>query len=279
MCRVAAGVALRHTSRCVRIPSMDDERVRTLYREPPEAFVASRDALVRELKEAGQAEDAAAIKALRKPTVPAWAVNQLADRDPTGIGELLDAGAEVRAAQQAAMSSQANADRLRDATAARRNVLGRLARAAIEALRETGRSPSAHEEEIRGTLEAASVDPEASERLRAGTLERAIQGSGGFGDMFALRLVPEGDRASLGVAAKEASVSTAESGRRRRDAAAADRKAKRARETADRLAGQIQEMEARLEELAAKHAAAESSALEAETKSKRAGDALRKSGG
>lgn len=259
---------------------MDDETVRALYRAAPEGFIAAREALVRELKEAGQTEDASAVKALRKPTVPAWAVNQLADRDPTGIGELLDAGAEVRAAQHAAMSSGTSADRLREAAAARRQVLGRLVSEASEVLRQAGRSPSTHLDEIRATLEAASVEARASEQLRAGTLERAIQETGGFGEAFGMQLVPERGQASPAAVAKEKGQSSkAESGRLRRDAAAAARKARQTRELADRLAGQIQGMEERLGELTAKHAAAESTALEAELESKRAGEALRKAGG
>jgi hypothetical protein len=261
---------------------MDDDRVRTLYREPPEGFIAARDALVRELKEAGRAEDAATVKALRKPTVPAWAVNQLTEREAKRLQELLDAGAEVRAAQQAAMSSGASADRLREATAARRQVVGRLADAAARALRDAGRSPDAHLEEIRATLEAASVDAELGERLREGTLERASREAGGFGDVFGLQLVPEEEEAAAGPGKgprPKAATSKAETGRLRRDAAAAERKARQTRERADRLADQVQTSKARLEELTGKHAEAEAAALQAELESKRAQEALKQAGG
>jgi len=260
---------------------MDEARVRALYREPPEGFIAARDALVKQLKEAGRAEDAAEAKALRKPSVPAWAADQLADRDPDGIGELLDAGAEVRASQQAALSSGASAERLREATATRRRIVTRLVREASDALREQGRSPDHHVDDIRSTLEAASVDAEAGARLRAGTLYRAIQEAGGFGDAFGLELVPDAGKTSPKRGHERAGAHPSEFnlGRLRRDAASAVRKARQARETADRLAGQLDSMNARLAELATKHAGAESAALQAELEAARAAETLRSAGG
>jgi hypothetical protein len=260
---------------------LDEDLVRALYREPPEGFIAARDALVGELKGAGRTDDAASIKARRKPTVPAWALNQLVEHEATGIQELLDAGAEVRAAQQAAMSSGASADRLREATALRRQVVGRLAAAAGQVLRDAGRSPDAHLEEIRATLEAASVDADLGERLRGGTLERATQEAGGFGDVFGLQLVPEDVEASAaaGRASRSKGPSKVEAGKLRRDAAAAERKARQTRERADRLADQVETSTARLEELTEKHAEAESAALQAELEAKRAQEALKDAGG
>jgi hypothetical protein len=255
-----------------------DERLRTLYREPPESFIAARDALVKELKTAGRTDEATQAKALRKPTVPAWAIDQLADREPGAIQELLDAGAEVRAAQQATMSSPKNADRLREATVARRHVLATLVRAAAEALTESGRSPDTHVDEIRATLESASVDPQLGERVRTGTLDRPASHPAGFGDVFGLHSVAdEAEVAQAGAAerpsAKGDEAFKREKARLQREAEAAARTAHRARETADRLAGQIEATQARLQELAEKHAIAESQALEAELKAKRSAEA------
>jgi hypothetical protein len=259
-------------SKPVGAHQLDDSSVRALYREPPERFIAARDSLVRELKESGRAESAASVKARRKPSVAAWAVNQLADRAEAGIEELLDAGAGVRAAQQAAMTSGANAQRLREATATRRQVLSRLVEQAGEVLRDAGRAPESHADAIRATLEAASVDSEAAELLRSGTLERTIQEVGGFGDVFGLQAVPdaEGPAEKQGRAASGPTSSKADADRLRRDAVAAERKARRARETADRLAEQVRATRERLEDLTAKQAAAESAALEAELEAKRA---------
>lgn len=252
----------------------DDHRF--LYREPLQGFVAARDAVVKDLRAAGRTEEAARVKALRKPSVPAWAMDQLADRDPKGVQELLDAGAEIRAAQQAALTSDRHADRLRDATAARRKVVDRLAALAADVLIEGGHSPTTHADAIRATLEAASIDPGDGERLLAGTLDRAIE-SVGFGDMFGLHSVADADTAAPEPTAAEAteSISKGELGRLRRDRDAAARKAEQARESANRLSDQVEAMQQRLEELGEKHAAAESRALELELEAKRADDAYR----
>jgi hypothetical protein len=251
-----------------------DDDHRSLYREPLQGFVAARDAVVKDLRAAGRADEAASVKALRKPSVPAWALDQLADRDPKGVGELLDAGAEIRAAQRAALTSDRHADRLRDATAARRKVVDHLAALAADVLTEGGHSPTTHVDAIRATLEAASADPEVGERLLAGTLDRAIE-SVGFGDMFGLHSVPDDETVGPEPEAAEASISKGELGRLRRDRDAAARKAGQARESANRLSEQVEAMHQRLEELREKHAAAESRALELELEAKRADDAHR----
>jgi hypothetical protein len=158
-----------------------DDAIRALYRAPVQEFVAARNALVKALQAAGRTEEAAGVKALRKPAVPAWALDQLAGRDPDGIQALLDAGAEVRSAQQAALSSERHADRLREATTARRRAVDRLSALAAEVLSEAGHGSTSHSADIRTTLEAASVDSDAAERLRTGTLDRPITEVAGFG--------------------------------------------------------------------------------------------------
>jgi hypothetical protein len=56
-----------------------------LYALPLEEFTAARNELARSLKAAGDADEAARVKKLKKPPVSAWAVNQLARDDP-GLG-------------------------------------------------------------------------------------------------------------------------------------------------------------------------------------------------
>jgi len=258
----------------------DDERVRALYRAPIDGFIAARDELVTELRAAGQAERAAVVKKLRKPSVPAWALNQLADRNPEGIQALIDAGAEVRAAQQAALTSDRNADRLREATAGRRQAVTALAGLVSDILLEVGRSPNAHLSAIRATLEAASVEPEAAERLRAGTLEREIKEPVGFGEVLGLRSVTDESEAPSDVEGGEKQGRAdddslrAELGRLHRELNAAAKKARLARQMADRLSGQLATQQSRLDDLSERHAAAEARALEAELEKKRAEDAV-----
>ncbi|MEO8477581.1 MAG: hypothetical protein ABI572_11110 [Actinomycetota bacterium] len=274
----------------------EDPDVRALYRVPPESFIAARDALVRARKDANDAAGATAVEALRKPTVPAWALDQLADRDPGGLEALVDAGSEVRAAQRAALSSTKHTGRLRDASAVRRRAVASLVETAREILIETGRTQQPHMDDITATLEAASVSDEVAALLRAGILERPMRDAGGFGDLFGLRSVPDlGDEAEEqppgAVDPRPARVSVrpsaapperaladlqAEANRLRRDRAAADRVAQRARTTADRLAAEATAIRARLDVVEAKAREGERAARAAESEATGAAEAHRR---
>ena len=162
--------------------------VRELYGGAPEGFIAARDALVKRLRDEGRDADAVAVKKLRRPTVAAWALDRLAVEAPDTIGELLEAGADLGRAQRATLSGR-YPEALRDATTRRRELVARLTQTAAGVLREAGRSPDPHLEDIRGTLDAASVDEDVAERLRTGTLDRTIQPTAGFGEMSGLHLV------------------------------------------------------------------------------------------
>src|SRR3954454_2663894 len=70
-----------------------------LFGVAPEEFVAARDALVRELKDAGAKADAAEIKRLRRPSVAVWALNQVSRTNPDAVHRLLVASATARDAQ------------------------------------------------------------------------------------------------------------------------------------------------------------------------------------
>ncbi|MGZ5129187.1 MAG: hypothetical protein ACXWDR_06565 [Actinomycetota bacterium] len=264
----------------------DDLEVQALFREPPERFIAARDALVRSRKAADD-PSAAAIKALRKPTVPAWALDQLGGPQSEAVDALLDAGAELRSAQQAAVSSTKHARRLRDATTARRAAVATLVDAAAGALREAGRSPDPHLEDVSASLEAASVNEEAAHLLRTGTFERPMRDPGGFGDVFGLQAVPDlpdephapSERARDARDARDTrrtvrdrhpsrspdrAALRADADRLRRDRQAAARRAGTARETADRLAAEAGAMQARLDVVEAKGRDAERAARAAE---------------
>jgi hypothetical protein len=69
-----------------------DEATDELYAADLDAFVADRTRLARELKEGGDGEAAAKLAKLKKPTVAAWALNQLARRHRRDVDLLLDAG-------------------------------------------------------------------------------------------------------------------------------------------------------------------------------------------
>jgi hypothetical protein len=107
------------------------------------------------------------------------------------------------------------------------------------------------------------------ERLLLGTLDAAVKEVAGFGDVAGLQVLPGGQ----GVEGPDARPAPGEVARRRRNAEAAARAARKSRATADRLAEQLASMRARTEELATRHAAAEAGALEAELAAARASEA------
>jgi len=270
------------------IPEATPE-VRELYRSAPEGFIAARDILAKRLRDDGRDADAAEVKKLRRPTVAAWSLDRLADLAPDGIEALLEAGAELARAQRATLSGR-DPRALREATARRRDLVVELSETAADALRDAGRSPDPHLEDIRGTLEAASVDEEIGERLRTGTIERTSRPSAGFGDIVGLELVSRRDDtpdetapskarrgAKSGAVTEDAERAIeleAEIRRLRRDRDAADRKSAGAEEARARMAEQVASMTSRLEVARAKLREAESSASELQMIAKRAAKAL-----
>ncbi|HXS45756.1 MAG TPA: hypothetical protein VN751_14105, partial [Solirubrobacteraceae bacterium] len=66
----------------------DDDAVDRLYGLAPGEFVPERDALAKALRADGRRDEAAAVKALAKPTVAAWAVNQAVRSQPRRAREL-----------------------------------------------------------------------------------------------------------------------------------------------------------------------------------------------
>ena len=72
-----------------------DDEVDALYGLPLDAFVPERDALAKRLRADKRREEADAVKALRKPSVAAWAANQVLRSQPGQRDALLEAGAKV----------------------------------------------------------------------------------------------------------------------------------------------------------------------------------------
>src|SRR5947209_17186668 len=146
---------------------MSDERIARLYSLPLAEFTPERNALAAELRAAGDAQSAAAVKALRKPTAAAWAVNQLVRAEPDLVEALLGAGGELRQAHRQAASGK-GAEQLRAAADAERAAIEQLMARLAAVL---GRAPSAAvAEAVRNTLHAASSDDAAREQVARGTV-------------------------------------------------------------------------------------------------------------
>lgn len=88
-----------------------DENSDRLYALPPEEFIQARDQAERELRKAGEREQAERVKALRKPTGAAGSVNRLGRGNRAQVEAFLEAAARLRDAQVAGKGDLAAAER------------------------------------------------------------------------------------------------------------------------------------------------------------------------
>lgn len=164
------------------VPDLDRE-LDGLYSLPLEEFTKARNDLAARLRKAHQSEAAAEVRGLRKPSVVAWTANQLARSAPQLVRSLLDAGAELRDAQQRALAGEADGGAVADATAAERESVRALVVAGRRLLGE--RASPALLDRLTQTLRAAAIDGEASGLLAAGRLTEELQAIG-FGPLEAV---------------------------------------------------------------------------------------------
>jgi hypothetical protein len=213
-----------------------------LFAVPLHEFTAARNELAKRLKREGDADAAEQVRTLAKPSVAAWAVNQLARREPEAVRSLLNVTARLRSAQERSLKGERAADELRAAQAEERETIRSLTRAAEAVLLGAGRSASGTTlERVSSLLRAAAVGEPGRTALREGTLTGDVEVSG-F-DAFA----------GLDVPAK---------GRGRRAAPAGDDLAERRRQKRE-LEQRRKKLEKRVRELEAKAEAAERDAKRA----------------
>ncbi|NKZ04220.1 hypothetical protein [Actinomadura latina] len=135
-----------------------------LYGVLPAEFVAARKRLAQEARRDGDAALARRIGALRRPTLSAWAVNLLSRSAAGDLDRLLDVGAEMR-------SAWGSGSGLRDLEQRRAGLVGSLVRAAGELAAEAGGALREQAvREVEDTLQAATVDADIAEEVRAGRL-------------------------------------------------------------------------------------------------------------
>jgi hypothetical protein len=155
-----------------------------LFRVDPNDFVARRTDLVRELRARGDKDQAAEVKALRRPTVAVWALNQVASERPDLARRMESATETARAAQQALLEGSARDD-FRDALARRREAMSAVADAADEVVERSGRSRDTYTREIENALNVVVASPGLSDALARGELEDESSGAAGSEEMFA----------------------------------------------------------------------------------------------
>lgn len=155
-----------------------------LYGLPLDEFIPQRTALVRALRADRKRDEANAVAALRKPSVAAWAVNQLVRTQGSAVQELYDAGDALRDAQSELLAGSGDGQALRAANARERAAVDTLVEAARGLLDADGHELStAVVERVGGTLHAAALDESAREQVRDGRLERELRHVGlGLGE-------------------------------------------------------------------------------------------------
>ena len=220
---------------------MPKDPVDGLFEAPPDEFVSERDALVRSLKEKGKDDLAAEAKALRKPTLPVWALNQLVRRRRKDVRALLAASQDLRAAQRGG-----DPEKLRRLAQRRRELILALTETGGEIVSEQGSLTDASRRAIEATLESASADPAAGEELLRGRLVRPLELATGFDALGGLAAVP-----GTGGPEAEASKARAET-RLQRNLDEARRRLEEAEKDLRRAVMRAESLEAEAERVAAR---------------------------
>ncbi|MFE2323775.1 hypothetical protein ACFXD5_07595 [Streptomyces sp. NPDC059385] len=142
----------------------------------PSEFTAARDKHVAKARKAGDRQLAAAIAALRKPTLAAWTAGLLARRRPKEADSLVQLGEALRTAHRTL-----DAEQLRKLSHDQHVVIGRLARTARALAIEAGQpvsEPVLHE--VERILHAVLADADTAALWAAGRLVKAPDAALGF---------------------------------------------------------------------------------------------------
>jgi len=151
-----------------------DEATDELYGSDLDTFVAERTRLARALKDLGDSDAAAQLGKLKKPTVAAWALNQLARERRRDVDLLLDAGHRLRQAQEGVVAG-ADRESFEQAQKTQRDALRRLTQEASQLL---GGASSQVLAQISETLRTAATSEEGRELLARGRFTTALQPEG-----------------------------------------------------------------------------------------------------
>jgi hypothetical protein len=174
------------------------EATTELYGSDPEGFTERRAALAAQARAAGDRPAAKEIAGLRKPTRPAWMINQLVRADPGLAGRLVQLGDELRAAAAALDGA-----RIRELSQERRRLVDSLIRQALQHAGEEAPS-AALREDLTATFGAAVADPQVAQELAAGTLLRPVHRADFSPGLPGLTLVPPPAKAPTAQPAKAA---------------------------------------------------------------------------
>jgi len=249
-----------------------DEKIDDLYRAPLNDFTGARNALAKTLS----GEEAKRVRALAKPTLVPWAVNQVYWHARAAYDRLMKSGERVRKAQIAALEGK-SAD-VRAESEAHRHAIAEAVAEAERLAKSSGSKPGA--DALARTFEALSL---ATERPDAsGRLTQPLQPAG-FEALVGIKPQPQKGSAKAGHTAIKAAPDPVPDARQEptrggRGQAERDRKEREeaARERAAEAASQAaaRQRQAALKQADAKVARAEAAEKQARAVWERAHDEL-----
>jgi len=133
-----------------------EDNVDALFKLPLAEFIAARKTLAARLKQVGRGNEADRVKELVKPSISAWAVNQLYWKHREAFDRLIATGQRFRKAQTSGLAGKVA--EMRGALDARREALSDLAHLATALLSDAGHNPTSDTMlRITATLEAMSA--------------------------------------------------------------------------------------------------------------------------
>jgi hypothetical protein len=140
-----------------------------LYQLPLSEFTPARNAFAARLRKSGKAGDADEVRSLVKPSIPAWAVNQVYWKHRPAFDRLLSSGDRLRKAQSSTLAGKSGD--VRGALDGVRQSLSELSRLAASELEAAGHNASAGAmRAVTATLEALSAYGDVPNAPRPGRL-------------------------------------------------------------------------------------------------------------
>lgn len=160
------------------LPTSLEDAADLLYGVGREEFIGVRDALVKQVRAAGDRELATEIGGLRKPSVAAWVANRLAREYPDEVEGLEELGGSLRDAQE-----KLEGDALRQLSRQRHELINALVERGRRIAREEAvRLGDPAVRELEKTIGAALADPAAARALAGGQLAGGMEAGPGLGD-------------------------------------------------------------------------------------------------
>ncbi|MGH8911981.1 MAG: hypothetical protein ACRDVD_05660 [Acidimicrobiia bacterium] len=214
---------------------VEETRLDRIYAAPRERFVSERDAVAKELRAEGKPDEAATVAALRKPTLVAWALNEVSRSRSDDVRRLIEA--------QDGMHKTKSADSMRELSQERQEIMGDLTAAAVTVLEEAGHAGQEAGDKIALTLLALGTNAEAADRFRKGRLHQEVAP----GDMWDLPVATP----KTGPAEADPLIAgTRQVERARKDLLTLQEKAKKLEERSDQAARRLEQARQQAEEAA-----------------------------